>query len=339
MVAVPLLVGALFLGMRRQPVAEPVLAAQGPPLPRQTKGETSATLPASMHAAETSPGAAPVDAQMVAHLRERYGAHIDNPYVQMQMLEQLMRYYQKRDPEHWKERLLDAVRAAFPERYDEIAKTLEGRLAYERWMKENRARLDGLDPKARRAEIWEERKRLFGEEAAEKIWASEMENQGVEDALQELDAKQGQALGDKLAAYKQRLSDIYEEKYDSYLENHRHEAMNRFLSLESVQAELDGMSPQARSESLREIRKGMGLDDAALARWDTLDKERDARWEAGAKYMLEREALSQKYEGDELDQKLGELRSRYFGKEAEVIASEEQSGLYRFARPRRWGQN
>jgi hypothetical protein len=115
--------------------------------------------------------------------------------------------------------------------------------------------------------------------------------------------------------------------------------MNRFLSLESVQAELDGMSPEARAQSLREVRKGMGLDDAALARWDALDKERDARWEAGAKYMLEREALSQKYAGDELARRLAALRARYFGDEAEVIAAEEESGLYRFARPRRWGQN
>ncbi|MDI3285792.1 hypothetical protein [Polyangium sp. 15x6] len=334
-IGAPLLVLALYFALRPEQIQEPVATAAA--TPDETAG---ADLPAPPRGSRPSATAVPMaDAELVAQLRSRYGANIRSPYVQIKLIEALVRHFQKQDPLHWREALLAAVRAAFPDRYDEIAKNLDNRLAYERWINENRARLDGLDPEERRAAIREERNRLFGEEAADEIWASEQKNQAVADTLKEIDGLPGKGLGDKLTTYTERLEEIYEEQYDTYLENHRHEVMNRFLSLESVQAELDAMSAAARAESLREIRKGMGLDDAALARWDTLDHDRDARWENGKKYMAERKALTEAYSGKVLEQKLAELRRRYFGDEAEVIAAEEESGFFRFDRPRRWGQN
>jgi lipase chaperone LimK len=115
--------------------------------------------------------------------------------------------------------------------------------------------------------------------------------------------------------------------------------MNHFLDLSSVQKELATLPPARRSENLRTIRKEMGLDDAALQRWDELDKVRDTRWEVGSQYMSEREALAQQYSGPELEARLTELRARYFSDEAQTIAEEEQSGFYRFTRPRQWGRN
>ncbi len=330
-----LLVLSLYLGLRREKIEEPAALAAGSP---EAAGADLAARPRAAGPGGAS-AAAPVDSELVAHLRSRYGANIGNPYVQIKLIEALMRHFQKQDPLHWKEALLAAVRAAFPDRYDEIAKNLEARLGYERWMDESRARLDALDPEERRAEIQRERDRLFGEGAADEIWASEQKNQAVADALREIDGQEGKSLGEKLAAYTERLEDTYQDEYDSYLERHRHEAMNRFLALESVQAELDAMSAEARAASLREIREGMGLDEAALGRWDALDRDRDARWEAGKRYMAERAALVAAYSGAELEEKLAELRRRYFGDEAEVIAAEEQSGFFRFERPRRWGQN
>lgn len=329
-----LLVISLYLGLRPAKIEEPVATTTKPPV------AASADLPAPPRAAEANESAAAkADSEMIAQLRAKYGAHIGNPYVQVKLIEALMRHFQKHDPEHWQEALLAAVRAAFPERYDEIAKNLDKRLEYERWIKDNRARLDALEPDERRAAIREEREHLFGKEAADEIWASEQKNQAVADTLKEIDSLEGKTIGEKLTTYTDRLEDIYEDKYDTYLENHRHEVMNRFLSLESVQSELDAMSAEARAESLREIRKGMGLDKEALERWDTLDQNRDARWESGKKYMEERAALIATYSGRELEQKLTELRRRYFGDEAEVIAAEEENGFFRYARPRRWGQN
>jgi hypothetical protein len=103
---------------------------------------------------------------------------------------------------------------------------------------------------------------------------------------------------------------------------HQQELMNHFLDLGSVQKELGTLPPEQRAESLRSIRKDMGLDDEALARWDELDKVRDTRWEVGSQYMSEREALAQQYSGPELETRLMELRSRYFADEAETVGAQ-----------------
>jgi hypothetical protein len=206
-------------------------------------------------------------------------------------------------------------------------------------MDEQRTVLQGLSGEERRAAIWEARKRIFGKEAAESIWASELKGQAATDALQAADALEGASVSERLARYKEGLEDVYQEQAGPYLERHRQEVLDRFLDLDSVQRDLSTLTPEERARSLREIRQGLGLSEEALQRWDTLDRERDTRWDSGARYMQEREALAKQYSGDALEQRLKEIRTRYFGGEAETIASEEQSGFFRFSRPRRWGRN
>jgi hypothetical protein len=109
--------------------------------------------------------------------------------------------------------------------------------------------------------------------------------------------------------------------------------------LSSIQRELTDLSPAERTKSLRTIRQEMGLDEEALKRWDTLDRTRDGRWDAGARYMTERAALAKELSGEELETRLQEVRARYFGTEAEVIGQEEASGFFRFESPRVWGRN
>jgi lipase chaperone LimK len=154
-----------------------------------------------------------------------------------------------------------------------------------------------------------------------------------------IDARADADLTQKLSMYKQSLKNVYGEQTEAYLERHRQESMNRFLDLSSVQRELTAMSPEARSQSLRTIRKELGLDEEALKRWDELDRTRDMRWQAGAAYMAEREALSKQFSGPELEAKVQELRARFFGAEADIIAQEEATGFFRFERPRQWGRN
>lgn len=332
----PLLVALLYLGLRQPKIEEPPAPTKS--LPETSVAANKAAKP-SVSGSVVTGAATPVDPQFIEQLRSRYGAKISNPYVQVKLIEALMRHFQKTDFLHWREELLRAVRAAFPAHYDQIEKNLDRRLEYERWMKENRTNLEAMDPEARRAAIREEREKLFGKEAADEIWASENKNQAVNDTLKEVDALEGKSMGEKVSTYTERLEEIYEENYDNYLEQHRHEVLNRFLSLDSVQADLTAMSAEERTGALRDIRKGMGLDEAALQRWDTLDQTRDARWEQGKKYMAERAALVSTYSGSELEKKLAELQQRYFGADAEVIAAEEASGLFRFSGPRKWGQN
>lgn len=278
------------------------------------------------------------EAEVIAHLRAEYGDGIENPYIQIRMIEKLMRYYQARYPDTWQEKLLAALRAAFPERYQELAAMLEGRLAYEAWMDENQARLQALSSKERYEALWETRKRLFGD-AAERIWASELKNQALVSALETLDVQDGTSLADKLTMYRDSLEGIYQEGFDAHMQNHRQEAMDRFLDLSTVQQSLSAMAPAERKQSLRQIRETMGMDEEALARWDALDDTRDARWEAGMQYMAERATLAAQHQGTALEEQLGALRQRYFGTEADIIASEEAAGFFRFERERRWGRN
>lgn len=322
----------------RQPSSPTHTVARASISPERARPAASprATLPTSGASQAT---ATQTQDELVTYLRSRYGKNIRDPRVQIEMLEELMRHFQKENPDNWEQALLAAVRAAFPELYDELAAMLERRVAYGDWMKQHRARLQGLDPQERQAAIWEERNRLFGQDVAERIWASEIKNRAVSDALAAIDTHEGASIPDKLSMYQQALEDIYQEHTDAYLQRHQHDALNRFIGLESVQAELSRMSAAERSQSLRQIRQGMGLDEQALARWDDLDRTRDERWEQGRAYMQEREALTAQYTDAELEAKLTELRARYFGTEAEVIAREEASGFFRFEQPRRWGQN
>jgi hypothetical protein len=278
------------------------------------------------------------DGDIAAYLRDRYGRDIDRPYIQIRMLEELIRYFQKQNPENWREPLLAALRAAFPDLYEQLAANLQRRLDYGDWMKQNRAALQARDPEAQRAAIWDKRTELFGAEAAEQIWAAELKNQAVAAALATIDAHEG-GVADKLTMYKQALEGVYEDGFDRFLQQHRHQVMNQFFAMESVQQGLGGMSPEDRSQTLHDIRRAMGLDGAALARWGDLDEQRDKRWENGLAYMQERSALVARYGGAELEQKLDALRTRYFGAEGDTIKLEEQAGVFRFGRERRWGQN
>jgi hypothetical protein len=310
-----------------------------------------AIAPGAASAAFTLPGGAAASAtaasaplpselgELVAYLRARFGKHLANRYVQIQMLEKLMRHFQAKNPAGWQAELLAALRAAFPERADELAANLERRLAYEDWLAQHKDRLAGLGERERRDALWEARKRLFGEDAAEEIWASERKNQAVSDALAEIDARPDATVSDRLAQFRDSLLDVHQEHTDAFLQNRRQEAVNRFLALDSVQRELASLPPAERATALREVRKGLGLDDAALGRWDSLDQERDRRWEAGRAYMTERAELAKQHAGEALEARLAELRARYFGAEAATIADEEAAGFFRFDRPRRYGFN
>jgi hypothetical protein len=321
----------------RTAAPSPGAAAAGPaaagPAPSLLAGAAS---PASLAAAAPLPSEL---AELVAYLRARFGKHIASAYVQIQMLEKLMRHFQAKDPAGWEAALLAAIRAAFPERYAELAANLRHRLDYEAWLSRNKDRLAHLGERERREALWEERTRLFGEQAAGEIWASERKGQAVTDALAAIDARPDATVGDRLAQYRESLLETHQEHAETFLQNHRQEALSRFLALDSVQRELSSLSPAERAAALRDVRRGLGLDDAALERWDALDLERDRRWEVGRRYMAERAQLARQHAGEALEAHLQELRARYFGAEAATIAEEEEGGFFRFDRPRRYGLN
>jgi hypothetical protein len=348
-VAVAALLAGWWLSSGDEAPPGPAVAAPAPSAPAPRAAPLPPAAPrAQAPAAVVEEPAATVEptgdpeldlAKLATAMRERYGARLHEPYLQVKMLEDLMRYFQKHYPDRWQEELLAFLKKTFPERYEELAAMLRNRLDYEKWVKDNRVYLQGLTDTQRRAAMWDARNRLFGKEAAEKIWAGELRNQAMADSLRAIDSKADADLNQKLSMYKQSLQEIHGERTGAYLEQHRQETMNHFLDLSSVQQELTAMSPAERSQSLRTIRKEMGLDEEALKRWDDLDRTRDLRWQSGAAYMAEREALSKQLSGPELEAKVQELRARFFGAEADIIAQEEASGFFRFERPRQWGRN
>lgn len=326
-------------GTSPSPPASPGGRPSAAPLPSSAPVATAGAASASAPSSTPQPEADADLEQLATALRERYGARLDEPSVQMRMLEELMRYFQKRSPDRWREELLDFLKKHFPERYDELAAMLRNREDYEKWVKDNDAYLRGLDEHQRRAALWDARNRLFGKDIAERLWAAELKNQAVADSLRAIDTMEGASLTDKLSTYKQKLKEVHGASADAYLARHQQELMNRFLDLSSIQRELTDLPPAERARSLRTIRKEMGLDEEALQRWDTLDQTRDGRWDAGARYMTERAALAKELSGAELETRLHEVRARYFGTEADVIAQEEAAGFFRFERPRVWGRN
>jgi hypothetical protein len=327
-IALAVLLAGLLISRGSRTSASPVAA----PVPLERERTAS-------RLSGRAPDAAVDRDALVAQIRSRYGAQIQHPYVQLKMLERLIPHFRAQSPDRWREALLDFLRAAFPDRSAELAANLQHWLDYERWMDEQRTVLQGLGGEERRAAIREARERIFGKEAAERIWASELKGQAAVDALHAADALQGATVSERLARYKEGLEDAYQEQTGPYLERHRQEVLDRFLDLDSVQRDLSTLAPEARARSLHEIRLGLGLSEEALQRWDALDRERDTRWDAGARYMQEREVLAKQYTGDALEERLREVRTRYFGGEAETIALEEQSGFFRFSRSRRWGRN
>src|SRR5687767_12560390 len=100
-------------------------SAKAPPADRAAGSTTAAAVPA-IRAGSASAIGAPLPSdlpELVAYLRARFGKHIASRYAQIQMIEKLMRHFQAKNPAGWQAELLAAVRAAFPERYAEIAAT------------------------------------------------------------------------------------------------------------------------------------------------------------------------------------------------------------------------
>ncbi|MCI0673438.1 MAG: hypothetical protein L0Y64_23550 [Myxococcaceae bacterium] len=337
--ALALLVGAGVLVFRRAASVE--VAPGSAPMPPAASASASSSAGGGGAAVGVTgrPGPSAEElTQLAAFFRERYGARLASPSIQLRMLEKLLHHFQERFPGAWEEALLAFLRSTFPERAAELEVQLRRWLAYERWMRENEGYLLRLGAAERRENVWAERERLWGD-AAKDIWASELQHQAEADALAALDASPGVPLPERVARYKESLASVHGEQAAAYVERHRQEVLNRFLDLGSVQQELAAQSPGERARSLRTIREGLGLDAAALERWDTLDRTRDARWEAGTRYMAEREALAQQYTGAQLERRVAELRQRTFGAEADTVAAEEEAGFFRFSRPRVWGRN
>ncbi len=272
---------------------------------------------------------------VVQYFRDKYGKTIHHKHTQVMLVEKLMSYLMKMYPDDWVVYLYAMLREIFPGMENEIFDTFEKLHKYTTWLKENNADLAQLSSKEKRDALWKKRYEIFGQDA-EQVWEAEKRIEPIYNALDTIN-ESNMPFNQKLSLYKQSIQEAYKTNTENFVKRKQQELMNTFLDLESVQKDLGAMTPQERKESLKEVRKAMGLDSEALKRWEELDQIRDQRWDAGMQYMQQRSELEKKYKGQELDKQLDSLRIKYFSNEAETIKNEEESGYFRFSQPRKYG--
>ncbi len=275
--------------------------------------------------------------EAIYYFKERYGSKINNRGVQISFIENLIAYFKERYPDNWIDYLYAMIRAVFPDLADEIFETFENRHEYVKWFDVNSEDLNQLSRKERKEKLRTKREEIFGKEAVEDIWEAEIKNDRIYNSLEKINEVKNSALEGRLAMYHRAIDEVYKDESDKFIKNRNHQLMNSFLNLDAVQEDLNKMGPEDRKGSLKTIRKSMGMDVAALKRWENLDQKRDQRWENGSKYMQEREDIVNVYEGVRREQKIDEIREFYFGLEASSIKEEEESGFFRFNRKRRYG--
>lgn len=278
------------------------------------------------------------EAAIIRQLRDKYGPRIGPVPLRLEVLANLRDLLQKLYPEDWQRRLLRILAAAFPEVAQELLDLYARLLRYEDWLRDVLPQMTFESPAARQQAVWAKRVELFGD-AAYEVWAYERREEKLRETLQALSASTA-PLADKGRAYVQALRDTYGDAVIGPDAPRRTQNMVRFLELEGVQKDLKALAPAERRAALREFRAAMGLDEAALTRWDALDVERDTVRSAGETYMAQRAKLEALPPGPERDAQLHALQDRLFGPaEATFIRNEEASGYYRFKTPQTLGVN
>lgn len=273
--------------------------------------------------------------QIVGLLRKKYGAHIKHGYVQISMITELIAYLKKKYPDSWVERLQEILGAAFPGLAADLFKTSENLYKFNKYLEDHQDKLSKMSPEDGRKELWAQRYAIFGDKADE-IFIGVKRSEMVTDSLRAIQADRNSSVKDKLGTFKKTIEDTYGKEAPAMLKNRQQTYINQFV--DAVQEDLAGMSSAQRSEALTEVRRGLGLDDAAISRWDDLDQQRDQRWSNGQIYMSERKEIMSRYSGSDREEKLTELRKKLFGEEADTIKSEENDGFFRFEKKRRYGR-
>lgn len=278
----------------------------------------------------------PTDAQIIARLRDKFGKSIHHKHTQIKAIEALIAQLMKMYPDDWRSRVYDFLKQAFPELADALFAQFEKLLRFNDWMRDNRHEMMQMDSRDRREALWDARREFFGEDADE-IWEITRRNEQILEALDDADDAGG-GIEAKLEGYLDAIEEAYGEQAQDFLQRRRTELMLRFLSVESVQDDLHDLPAGERQEKLREIRSGLGLDDAAIARLEALDAERDREWAAGEQYMQERAALTEGDPSAVPQDRIDTLRQRYFGEQADMIRDEEAAGFFRYGHRRRYGR-
>lgn len=315
------------------PVAERVTPVEG--LAVAADPAAPARLQVEQTQASTGTAARFNEAGFIRDLQDKFGAQLHIPHAQIRSIEQLLSYLKSQYPDDWQNRVYDFLLAAFPRQADELYARFQNLLQYNDWLLANRAELGRMPVAQRREALWAQRRLAFGPQAQE-IWAAEWRSQQWQDALAGLDALEGPQA--KLQAYVGSLHAAYGAQTAAVIERRQTELVGHFLNTPAVQADLRQMPPAQRQLAMQNVRRELGMDEAALQRWSDLDQQRDARWATGQTYQVQRAQILQDHSGAAAQQQIAALRQELFGADAAIIADEEAAGFFRYAQDRRFGR-
>ena len=271
-------------------------------------------------------------------LRSQYSGNISNPSIQINLLEKLMAHCKKENTDNCQAFLQLIMAEAFPQMHQILQERLSALMIYHTWGSELHAHLNLLSDVERRQLLWEKRRELFGEDA-DIIWASERLNHQLQQHITIIDADHNLTLKEKLKSYQSGLSHIYKEAAQTEIQHNRQQLVNQFLTMNSVQQQLQVLSKAQQLQSLTEIRISMGMEEAAINRWQILDESRAERWQTGQGYMQARASLVSNSPSHELEGNLEALRRQYYGENSTHIKAEEDNGYYRFTGQQTIGVN
>jgi Fe-S cluster biosynthesis and repair protein YggX len=272
--------------------------------------------------------------QKLALLREKWGNHITKPYAQVKMLEEIINICKKEQPDNWVACTNELAGAAFPKLADKLFGQLSSLITYNDWLTRNKGKLDKMSRKDRQNLLKDMRNQLFGGDNAKEVWAHELKVEALRDTLEDMKDIKDKDIATKLSYLKNTLKENFGDQAKAYVDRHQQELTNSVMA--AVQDDLKALSPTQQRHALRTIRTEMGMDSAALERWETLDNERQDRWNSGKTYLLERQKLLARPDAAS-EAELNDLRRKYFGAEADAIAVEEAEGYYRYQGNQRLG--
>lgn len=275
---------------------------------------------------------------LAQQMRNQYGHLLGNPHWRMKLIGDLVSWFKQQYPIDWQQRLQAFLRAEFPDMAEDLLAKLDAYLEFTDWMANIKTTLKFGSMAERKAAVWDKRVELFGDDAYQ-IWAQAWKQDQFQARLVDINQSTAGFKG-KMDQYLTAATDIYGESVLDPAQSNTTLTLTTFLELEGVQADLHKLPEAERYAQLREFRTALGMDEAALQRWDDLDQERAQVWSQAEIYESERQKLVKEYEGELLQGQLNQLRTDLFGPvEAGYIQKEEQSGFYRFQQPQKLGLN
>jgi hypothetical protein len=274
--------------------------------------------------------------QLVKELQKYYGKNISDKSTQASLIG-IRDFVISTFPANGKSLFYNILKRAFPAYADEIMRTLDKLDQYSRWLEDNKMMHSKMDMEKKKRE-------LFGEDA-DKIWsgdmlATEVRKAKMQDVMAVLNKSGDTTLNEKLNVYRGALNETYKGTPEEFFLDQKEMLSKVFFSIDSVQDVLKQMNPEERQQEINNIRSKMGLNSHEIEEMAEIDAENERRWNVGLEYMQERNDIVDNFKGQEQEDKLKDLREKYFQDEANTIEREEENDkFFRFERPHIYGRN